>query len=140
LLDGANRVKDLAKRAAEMDMPALALTDHGVMYGAIDFYSACKAEGIKPILGVEAYVAPRKHTDKDPHLDKQKNTHHLTLWAKNLTGYKNLVKLTTRAHLDGFYYRPRVDHELIAQHSGRLDLWFSVSGWRDSAAHRQPEV
>jgi DNA polymerase-3 subunit alpha len=58
-----------------------------------------------------------KHTDKDPHLDKQKNTHHLTLWAKNLTGYKKLVKLTTRAHLDGFYYRPRVDHELIAKHS-----------------------
>jgi DNA polymerase-3 subunit alpha len=117
LLDGANRVKDLAKRAAEMDMPALALTDHGVMYGAFDFYSACKDQGIKPIIGVEAYVAPRKHTDKDPHLDKQKNTHHLTLWAKNLTGYKNLVKLTTRAHLDGFYYRPRVDHELIAKHS-----------------------
>ena len=117
LLDGANRVKDLAKRAAEMDMPALALTDHGVMYGAIDFYSACKDQGIKPIIGVEAYVAPRKHTDKDPHLDKQKNTHHLTLWAKNLTGYKNLVKLTTRANLDGFYYKPRVDHELIAKHS-----------------------
>ena len=117
LLDGANRVKDLAKRAAEMDMPALAITDHGVMYGAIDFYEACKAEGIKPIIGVEAYVAPRKHTDKDPHLDKQKNTHHLTLWAKNLQGYKNLVKLTTRAHLDGFYYRPRIDHELIAQYS-----------------------
>src|SRR4028119_625797 len=120
LLDGANRVKDLAKRAAEMDMPALAITDHGVMYGAIDFYSACKDQGIKPIIGVEAYVAPRKHTDKDPHLDKQKNTHHLTLWAKNLTGYKNLVKLTTRAHLDGFYYRPRVDHELIAKHSEGL--------------------
>lgn len=117
LLDGANRVKDLAKRAAEMDMPALAITDHGVMYGAIDFYSACKDQGIKPIIGVEAYVAPRKHTDKDPHLDKQKNTNHLTLWAKNLTGYKNLVKLTTRAHLDGFYYKPRVDHELIAKYS-----------------------
>lgn len=117
LLDGANRVKDLAKRAAEMDMPAIALTDHGVMYGAIDFYTACKDQGIKPIIGVEAYVAPRKHTDKDPHLDKQKNTHHLTLWAKNLQGYKNLVKLTTRANLDGFYYKPRVDHELIAKHS-----------------------
>jgi DNA polymerase-3 subunit alpha len=116
-LDGANRVKDLAKRAAEMDMPALALTDHGVMYGAIDFYTACKSQGIKPIVGVEAYVAPRKHTDKDPHLDKQKETRHLTLWAKDLTGYKNLVKLTTRAHLDGFYYRPRVDHELLQKYS-----------------------
>jgi DNA polymerase-3 subunit alpha len=120
LLDGANRVKDLAKRAAEMDMPALALTDHGVMYGAIDHYEACKAQGIKPIIGVECYVAPRKHTDKDPHLDKQRNTSHLTLWAKNQTGYKNLVKLTTRAHLDGFYYKPRVDHELLAQYSEGL--------------------
>ena len=117
LLDGANRVKDMAKRAAEMDMSALALTDHGVMYGAIDFYEACHKEGIKPIVGVEAYVAPRTHKDKDPHLDKQKNTRHLTLWAKNLTGYKNLVKLTTRAHLEGFYYRPRVDHEMIAKYS-----------------------
>jgi len=120
LLDGANRVKDLAKRAADLDMPALAITDHGVMYGAIDFYEACKAEGIKPIIGCEAYVAPRKHTDKDPQRDSQKNTHHLTLWAKNQTGYKNLVKLTTRAHLDGFYYRPRVDHELLAQYSEGL--------------------
>ena len=69
LLDGANRVKDLAKRAADMDMSAIALTDHGVMYGAIDHYEACLAQGVKPIIGVEAYVAPRKHTDKDPNLD-----------------------------------------------------------------------
>src|SRR4028119_2226367 len=87
------------------------------MYRAHDSYSASKAEGIKPIIGVEAYVAPRKHTDKDPQLDKQKNTRHLTLWAKNLQGYKNLVKLTTRANLNGFYYKPRVDHELLAQYS-----------------------
>ncbi|MDF2439617.1 MAG: polymerase subunit alpha, partial [Abditibacteriota bacterium] len=117
LLDGANRIKDISKRAAELDMPAAALTDHGVMYGAIDHYEACLKQGIKPIIGVEAYVAPRKHTDKDPHLDSQKNTRHLTLWAKNLQGYKNLVKLTTRANLDGFYYKPRVDHEMIAQHA-----------------------
>jgi DNA polymerase-3 subunit alpha len=120
LLDGANRIKDLAKRAAEMDMPALALTDHGVMYGAIDHYEACLKEGVKPIIGVEAYVAPRKHTDKDPQKDSQKQTNHLTLWAKNATGYKNLVKLTTRANLHGFYYKPRVDHELLAQHSEGL--------------------
>lgn len=117
LLDGANRVKDMAKRAAEMDMPALALTDHGVMYGAIDHYTACKSVGIKPIIGVEAYVAPRTHKDKDSQLDSQKKTCHLTLWAKNKQGYQNLVKLTTRAHLDGFYYKPRIDHELLAQHS-----------------------
>ena len=117
LLDGANRIKDMAKRAAALDMPALALTDHGVMYGAIDHYEACVKEGIKPIVGVEAYVSPRKHTDKDSQLDGQKQTRHLTLWAKNKTGYENLVKLTTRAHLDGFYYKPRVDHELLAKHS-----------------------
>ena len=117
LLDGANRVKDMAKRAAALDMPALAITDHGVMYGAIDHYEACVKEGIKPILGVEAYVAPRSHTSKDSQLDGQKQTRHLTLWAKNKQGYQNLVKLTTRAHLDGFYYKPRVDHELLAKHS-----------------------
>ena len=117
LLDGANRVKDMAKRAAALDMPALALTDHGVMYGAIDHYEACVKEGIKPIIGVEAYISPRKHTDKDSQLDGQKQTRHLTLWAKNKQGYENLVKLTTRAHLDGFYYKPRVDHELLAKHS-----------------------
>ena len=117
LLDGANRVKDMAKRAAALDMPALAITDHGVMYGAIDHYEACLKEGIKPILGVEAYISPRKHTDKDSQLDGQKKTCHLTLWAKNKQGYENLVKLTTRAHLDGFYYKPRVDHELLAKHS-----------------------
>ncbi|RYG62035.1 PHP domain-containing protein, partial [bacterium] len=117
LLDGANRVKDMAKRAAEMDMPALAITDHGVMYGAIDHYTACKSVGIKPIIGVEAYVAPRTHKDKDSQLDSQKKTNHLTLWAKNKQGYQNLVKLTTRAHLDGFYYKPRIDHELLKEHS-----------------------
>ena len=117
LLDGGNRVKDIAKRAAEMDMPAVALTDHGVMYGAIDHYAACQAQGINGIVGVEAYVAPRKHTDKDSQLDSQKLTNHLTLWAKNLQGYKNLVKLTTKANLHGFYYKPRVDHEMLAEHA-----------------------
>ncbi len=117
LLDGANRLQDLAKRAAALDMPALALTDHGVMYGAIDHYVACKKEGIKPILGVEAYVAPRTHLDKDSQLDSQKKTCHLTLWAKNKKGYENLVKLTSTAHLKGFYYKPRIDHDLLAQHS-----------------------
>jgi len=117
LLDGANRIKDMAKRAAALDMPALAITDHGVMYGAIDHYTSCKKEGIKPIIGVEAYVAPRTHLDKDSQLDSQKKTNHLTLWAKNKKGYENLVKLTSTAHLKGFYYKPRVDHELLAQHA-----------------------
>ena len=100
-----------------MDMPAAAITDHGVMYGAIDHYEACLKHGIRPVIGVEAYVAPRTHKDKDSQLDSQKHTRHLTLWAKNLQGYKNLVKLTTKANLHGFYYKPRVDHEMLAEHS-----------------------
>ncbi len=128
LLDGGNRIKDIAKRAAEMDMPAVALTDHGVMYGAIDHYAACQAQGINGIVGVEAYVAPRRHTDKDAQLDSQKLTNHLTLWAKNLQGYKNLVKLTTKANLHGFYYKPRVDHELLAEHSEGLAVGSACLG------------
>lgn len=96
-------------------MISLALTDHGVMYGIIDFYKACKKAGIKPILGVEAYVAPRKHTDKESGVDTK--PYHLVLLAKNEIGYKNLLKLTSVAHLDGFYYKPRVDKELLKQYS-----------------------
>ena len=122
LLDGASRVADIAKKAASMDMPAVALTDHGVMYGAIDFYEACKKQGIKPIIGVEAYVAPRSRFEKEARRGQdEKNFCHLTLWAKDQTGYKNLIKLTTAAHLEGFYYKPRVDHELLNKyHEGLI--------------------
>ena len=91
LLDGANRIKDLPVRAKELGMDAMAITDHGVMFGAIDFYKACKANGIKPIIGCEVYVAPRKLTDKEPGVDNKYN--HLILLAKNITGYHNLCKL-----------------------------------------------
>jgi DNA polymerase-3 subunit alpha len=118
LLDGANRLDPLIKRAAELGMPALALTDHGVMYGMADFYSKCKSYGVKPILGVEAYVAPRRHTDKQPRLDQA--AYHMILLARNNAGYKNLLKLTSIAALEGFYYKPRIDRELLARHSAGL--------------------
>ena len=114
LLDGANRLDPLIHRAAEMEMPALALTDHGVMYGTAEFYSKCKDHGVKPILGVEAYVAPRKHTDKQPRLDAA--AYHMVLLARNQQGYKNLLKLTSIAALEGFYYKPRIDRDLIAKY------------------------
>lgn len=115
LLDGLPKIPDLVNRAKELKMTSLALTDHGVMYGEIEFYKACKKAGIKPILGVEAYVAPRRHTDKESGVDTK--PYHLVLLAKNETGYKNLLKLTSIAHLDGYYYKPRVDKELLKQYS-----------------------
>jgi DNA polymerase-3 subunit alpha len=118
LLDGANRLDPLIKRAAELGMPALALTDHGVMYGTAEFYTRCKSAGVKPILGVEAYVAPRSHKLKEPRKDQ--SAYHMILLARNDAGYKNLLKLTTIAALEGFYYKPRIDRELIEQHAEGL--------------------
>lgn len=118
LLDGANRIQPLVNRALELGMPALAITDHGVMSGAIEFYQACLDAGIKPIIGCEVYVAPRKRTDRDPRQDS--SAFHLLLLAKNLTGYKNLIRLSTIASLEGFYYKPRVDHEVLQQYSEGL--------------------
>src|SRR5438105_12445376 len=118
LLDGANRLDPLVKRAAELGMPALALTDHGVMYGTADFYSKCKAAGVKPILGVEAYVAPRGRKQKEPRLDQA--AYHMVLLARNTVGYKNLLKLTSIAALEGFYYKPRMDREILQKYSEGL--------------------
>lgn len=118
LLDGANRIGPLVQRVAELGMPALAITDHGVMSGAIEFYQACLDAGIKPIIGCEVYVAPRRRTDRDPRHDS--SAFHLLLLAKNLTGYKNLIRLSTIASLEGFYYKPRVDHEVLQQYSEGL--------------------
>ena len=112
LLDGANRCCDLAKATAEMGMPAVALTDHGVMYGCVDFYNECKKSGVKPILGCEVYVAPSGHTCKS-----MKEQFHLILLAENDEGYHNLMKLVSIACTDGFYYRPRIDHDLLARYS-----------------------
>lgn len=118
LLDGANRIPDIVARAGDLGMDALAITDHGVMFGVMDFYFKCKAKGIKPILGMEAYVAPQGRHVKTGREDK--STYHLLLLARNLTGYRNLCKLHTVAALEGFYYRPRIDHDLLREHASGL--------------------
>ena len=118
-LTGANRIKDLPVRAKELGMDAIALTDHGVMYGAIDFYKACKKEGVKPIIGCEVYVAPRSRFDKDPAIDNKYN--HLILLAKDNNGYKNLSKIVSAGFTEGFYYKPRIDLELLEKyHEGLI--------------------
>jgi DNA polymerase-3 subunit alpha len=118
LLDGACRLDKLMERAHELKFPALAITDHGAMHGVIEFYQAARAKGIKPIIGCEVYVAPgsrleRKKVEGDKY-------HHLGLLAKDEVGYKNLIKLTTAAHLEGYYYKPRIDKEILAKHSEGL--------------------
>ncbi|MBC6937575.1 MAG: DNA polymerase III subunit alpha [Chloroflexi bacterium] len=119
LLDGLSRIDHLVKRAKELDMPALAITDHGAMFGVIDFYRACKAAGIRPIIGMEAYLARRSRFDKDPKLDKR--PYHMLLIARSQTGYQNLLKLASLAQLEGYYYRPRVDWELLERyHEGLI--------------------
>ncbi len=115
LLDGFSNIKKLVKRVKELDMPAVAITDHGTMFGVIDFYKAATAEGIKPIIGVEAYMAARGMTDRDSKLDR--SSYHLLLLAENETGYKNLLKISSAAQLDGFYYYPRIDRDFLAAHS-----------------------
>jgi DNA polymerase-3 subunit alpha len=107
-------------RAKELEMPALALTDHGALYGAIDFYVAASQAGIKPIIGVETYVARNSRFDRDPRIEGHGKPFHLVLLAKDFTGYQNLVALVTAAHLDGYYYRPRMDRELLRTHSQGL--------------------
>lgn len=118
LLDGLSKIPELVAKAKEFEMPALALTDHGALYGAIEFYKACKEADIKPIIGTEVYVAERTRFDKEHGIDNQR--YHLTLLARNRTGYTNLLKLVSRAHLEGFYYKPRVDHGLLEEHADGL--------------------
>ena len=118
LLDGAVRMKELMKKAVEFNMPAVAMTDHGNLFGAIEFYQEAQLAGIKPIIGCEAYVAGRSHKDRSSAV--RDPAFHFTLLAANETGYRNLVKLISTAHLDGFHYRPRIDKELLGQHSAGL--------------------
>jgi DNA polymerase-3 subunit alpha len=117
LLDGMCSITKLFARAKELGMDSLAITDHGVMYGVIEFYQAAKEAGIKPIIGCEIYIAPGSRFSKNT---VDRNNYHLVLLAKNQTGYQNLMQLTTKAHLEGFYYRPRVDKELLEQHKEGL--------------------
>ena len=118
LLDGAARIGELVACAKKHGMDALAITDHGVMYGVIDFYKACKKEGVKPIIGMEAYVAPRSLMDRDGSKDREYA--HLILLAKNQTGYQNLMRLSSEAFLNGFYYKPRIDYDLLSRHAEGL--------------------
>jgi len=118
LLDGFSNIKKLVERARQMEMPALALTDHGTMFGAIDFYNTARNAGLKPIIGVEAYLAARRMSDHDAQLDKKSS--HLLLIAENEAGYRNLLKIATAAQLEGFYYYPRIDSEFLARHSDGL--------------------
>lgn len=115
LLDGLTKIPELMEFVSRSGMEAVAMTDHGTMSGAIEFYKAAKEAGIKPIIGMEAYIAPRKHTDKD--VSKDKNYFHLSMLAMNKIGYQNLMRLSTIANLEGFYYKPRIDHELIEKYN-----------------------
>lgn len=125
ILDGRSRISELVTRAKELGQPAVALTDHGVMYGAIEFYRACIASKIKPIIGVEAYMARGSMHRKDAQLDGAGSSYHLTLLAMNDIGYKNLLKLTSKAHVEGFYYRPRLDLDCLSNYSEGI---FVLSG------------
>jgi DNA polymerase-3 subunit alpha len=118
LLDGLSKLKDLVEIAKKDKMPAIAITDHGNMYGAIEFYKLAKKEGIKPILGVEAYIAERSRLDKEYGIDNKR--YHLTLLAKNLEGYKNLIHLVTISNLEGYYYKPRMDKEILRKYSSGI--------------------
>ena len=115
LLDGLGRINDLVSEASAHGFDALAITDHGSLYGAMAFYQACRARQIKPIIGVEAYVARRSMSDREGKADAQ--PYHVTLLARDWNGYQNLCRIITAAHLDGYYYKPRLDRELLARYS-----------------------
>lgn len=128
LLDGSSKIKEITKRAAELGMNSLAITDHGVMYGVIDFYRAAKANGIKPIIGCEVYVAPGSRFDKEQGAGEDRY-HHLVLLAENQKGYENLVKIVSKGFVEGFYYKPRVDYEVLKEyHEGIIALSACLAG------------
>jgi DNA polymerase-3 subunit alpha len=120
LLDGAAQLEKLVRKAKDLKFPAIALTDHGNLFGGIDFYLAAQKAGIKPILGCELYVAPGKRTERGSQDGGYEGANHLTVLVRDLTGYRNLIKLVSKAYLEGFYYKPRVDRELLAQHAEGL--------------------
>lgn len=115
LLDGFSKIPHLMQRATELGMPAMAITDHGALYGVIDFFNEAQRTGIKPLIGIEAYMAPRGMGEREPELDKRSS--HLLLLAENQTGYQNLLRIASAAQLEGFYYNPRIDHDFLAAHA-----------------------
>src|SRR5581483_7083042 len=126
LLDGLSRIPLLMDRAQELGQEAIGLTDHGVLYGAIQFYREAKSRGLKPIIGIEAYVARESRLLRDP---SEKQPYHMTILAKNEAGYRNLMAASTKAHLEGFFYKPRMDREVLEQHSKGL---IALSGCNSS--------
>ncbi|MBH1939268.1 DNA polymerase III subunit alpha [Mobilitalea sibirica] len=128
LLDGSGKIKEMVLRTKELGMDSLAITDHGVMYGVIDFYKACLAEEIKPIIGCEVYVAPNSRFDREPGASEERY-HHLVLLAENNTGYHNLMKIVSKGFLEGFYYKPRIDYEVLKEyHEGIIALSACLGG------------
>ena len=118
LLDGACRISDLVKRVKALGMDSVAITDHGCMFGVIEFFNECKKEGIKPILGMEAYMAPGDRRERQS--VNGESAYHLLLLAQNIEGYRNLLKLSSTAYREGFYYKPRIDKELLRELNGGL--------------------
>src|SRR5437016_12230628 len=139
LLDGAIQIKPLSERLENLGMKACAMTDHGNMYGAISFYNTMKARGIKPIIGCETYIAPGSRRDRAGRAAPgEKANFHLILLAQDLEGYRNLTRLTSKAYTEGFYYKPRIDKELLAQHSkGLIALSSCLSGMPSAALARE---
>ena len=129
LLDGSCKIGELVARAKELGMDSMAVTDHGVMYGVIDFYKAAKEAGIKPILGSEVYVAPGSRFDREPGGEGEDRYYHLVLLAENDTGYHNLMKIVSKGFVEGFYYKPRVDYEVLeTYHEGIIALSACLAG------------
>ena len=128
LLDGSNKIKEYVKRVKELGMDSAAITDHGVMYGVIDFYKECKEQGIKPVIGCEIYVAPNSRFDKEL-TGGEDRYYHLVLLAENNKGYDNLMKIVSRGFTEGYYYKPRVDMELLREyHEGLIALSACLAG------------
>ena len=135
LLDGSCRIKDMIKMAKELGQSAIAITDHGNMYGVMDFYKAAKKEGVKPIIGCEVYVAKRSRFNKVREFDSE--IYHLVLLCKNNVGYKNLIKIVSQSFIEGFYNKPRVDEDLLRQHSeGLMALSACLAGAIPRALNR----
>ena len=132
LLDGANKIKELVAKVKELGMDAVAITDHGNMFGAIELYKECNKEGIKPIIGCEVYVAPRSRHEKEGKIDTEPQ--HLILLAMNNEGYKNLVKLVSIGYTEGFYYKPRIDLEVLEKYSDNI---IALSGCMAGAVARK---